>query len=152
VEGWRFGDYYTAADHRWVGTLGTTVTNGSPALSAAFNGVSQGGGMAEFEVDLCPNAAIVNLSSFMVEYDVYFQTTGGTPFSQNVSDATDSFLVNNRTVLTGCQPFLDPGSDAWLHGQCSNLPSSVTNLTIVFRLSTGWAGNIFLDNVRLTPK
>lgn len=151
VEGWRFGDYYTDSDHRWVGSLGTTVTNGSAALSAQFNGASQGGGIAEFEVDLCPNGAILNLANFALSYDVYFLTTGGTRFSQDPSDATDSFLASNRTVLTGCQPFLDPGSDAWLNGQCSNLPSSATNLTIIFRLSTGWAGTIFLDNVRFTP-
>ncbi len=152
VEGWKFGNSQSTSNHRWVGTLGTATTNGSPALRAQFDGVAQGGGVAEFEVDLCSNGAILNLSSYALSYDYYFLTSGGSRFSPDPSDGTDSILINNNTVLTGCQPFADPGSDEWLTGQCSNFPSSVTNLTIVFRLGTGWAGTVFLDNVKFTPK
>jgi hypothetical protein len=135
-----------------VGSLTTGTTNGSPALKAQFNGTSQGDGTAEFEVDLCPNGAILNLSSYKLSYDFYFLTSSGTRFSPDPSDGTDSVLVNGNSVITGCQPFVEPGSDEWLTGTCSNLPSSVTNLTIVFRLQVGWAGTIFLDNVKFTPK
>jgi hypothetical protein len=150
VEGWKFGDYSGTAEHAWVGSIGTATTNGSPALTAKFDGVNQAGTVAEFEVDLCPNGSILNLSNYVLSYDFYFLTTGGTRFSPG-GDA-QSFLANNRTVITGCQPFADPGSDEWIHGECANLPSSLTNLTIVFRLSVQWAGSIFIDNVKFTPK
>jgi hypothetical protein len=128
------------------------TTNGSPALYARYDGVQAGNGTVEFEVDLCPNGAIVNLQNHRLEYKYYFQTTGGSRFSRVSTDSTDSVLVSNQSVLTGCQPFSDPGSDEWITGTCSNLPASVTNLTIVFRLSTGWAGNVYLDDVRFVPE
>jgi hypothetical protein len=153
VEGWRFGDYYSASDHHWVGALGTTITNGSPALSAKFDSTAAGSGTAEFEVDLCPNTAIINLSTYTLSFDFYFQTTTGTRFSQDAMDSNDLFLASNNSVFTGCQPFTEPGSDQWIHATCSSLPSSATNLTIIFRLNeAGWGGNVFLDNVKFTPK
>lgn len=151
VEGWRFGDR-DPDNHHFVGSLGVTTTNGSPALSAKYDGTSAGYGTVEFEVDLCPNTAILNLSSYVLSYDFYFLTTGGTHFSQDDTDGTDSYLVNGNTVLTSCQPFTDPASDQWIHGSCSLLSTSMTNLTIVFRLGLGWAGTVFLDNVQFTPK
>ena len=151
VEGWRFGDYVDASQHHWVGSLGTTTTNGSPALSATFDG-STDGGVAEFEVDLCPNTSILNLSSYVLTYDFYLLTTGGTRISQDPDDGIDTYLVNNRSVLTGCQPFIEPASETWLTGSCSNLQSSMTNITLVFRFGRQWKGNIFIDNVKFTPK
>jgi hypothetical protein len=152
LEGWRFGDFGSPSDHHWVGSLGTMVTNGSPALHARYDGVQAGAGYIEFEVDLCPNGAIVNLSNYVLTYDFYFLTTGGSRFSQSTTDSNDSFLASNSSVFLACQPFVEPGSDAWIRGTCSNLPASVTNLTIVFRLTQGWAGSVFLDNVRFTPE
>jgi hypothetical protein len=151
VEGWRFGDWGQPSDHHWVGSLGTMVTNGSPALYARFDGTQSQGGYVEFEVDLCPNGAILNLSDRVLTFDFYFLTSGGSRFSPDPMDATDSVLVSDRSVLTGCQPFVEPGSDEWLRGTCANLPASMTNLTIVFRIRTGWAGSVFLDNVRFAP-
>jgi hypothetical protein len=152
VENWRFGDWDTAGNHHWVGSLGTMTTNGSPALFARYDNAQGGSGTVEFEVDLCPNGAILNLQNYVLTYDYYFLTTGGTRFSPNGQDSTDSILISNQSVLTGCQPFSEPGSDEWIRGTCANLPASVTNLTIVFRLANGWAGSVFLDNVRFTPK
>jgi hypothetical protein len=152
VEGWKLGDYSSTDVRRWVGSLTTATTNGSPALKVGFNSTSQGYGTADFEVDLCPNGAILNLSNYKLSYDFYFLTSGGTHFSQDTGDATDSYLVNGNSVITGCQPFAEPGSDMWITGTCSNLPSSMTNLTIVFRLDVGWSGTIFIDNVKFTPK
>jgi hypothetical protein len=151
LEEWTYGDY-RSSDHHWVGELTTAVTNGSAALTAKYDGTAAGYGIAEFEVDLCPNGSILNLTDYVLSYDYYFRTTGGSRFSQDPEDGNDSFLVNDSTVLTGCQPFDDIGSDEWIHGDCANLPASVTNLTIVFRLDVGWAGSIYLDNVKLTPK
>lgn len=126
------------------------TTNGSPALFARYDNAQGGGGTVEFEVDLCPNGAILNLQNYVLTYDYYFLTTGGTRFSPG--GGSDSILISNLSVITGCQPFSAPGSDEWIRGTCSNLPASVTNLTIVFRLANGWAGSVFLDNVRFTPK
>lgn len=150
VEGWKIGDYRTA-DHRWDGPLGTAVTNGSAALTAKYDGTAEGDGVAAFAVDLCPNEAILNLSNYVLSYDFYFRTTGGSRFSQG-ADGNDSLLADDGLVITGCQPFADIGSDEWIHGECGNLPTSVSNLTIVFRLGVGWAGSIYIDNVKLTPK
>lgn len=153
VEGWRYGDYYDSTNHRWLDAApGTTTTNGSPALSARYDGVSIGYGTVEFETDLCPNGAILNLSTYKVDFDYYFLTTGGGPFGQDPEDGTDSFMANGTMPLLGCQLYTDPGSDMWIHASCSNLPSSMTNLTIIFRLGTPWAGTVFLDNITLTPK
>lgn len=151
LENWRYGDY-RSSDHHWVGDLTTAVTNGSAALTARYDGTAAGYGAMEFEVDLCPNGSILNLTNYVLSYDYYFRTTGGTRFSLDPSDENDSFLVNDSSVLTGCQPFGDVGSDEWIHAECSNLPASVTNLTIIFRLGVGWAGSVYLDNVRLTPQ
>jgi hypothetical protein len=108
--------------------------------------------VAQFEVDLCPNAAILNLTNYRLSYDYYFQTTGGTRFSPDPTDITDGFLANNNGVITGCAPSTEPGTDEWLQGECANLPASMTNLTIIFRIQVPWAGVVFLDNVKFTPK
>lgn len=149
VGNWRFGD--RESTHHWVGALGTTFTNGSPALSAQYDG-TDGGGAIEFEVDLCPNAALLNMSNYILTYDYYFQTTGGTMFSPDPSDANSSYLSNGNSVITACQPGTDPGVDEWLKDTCANLPSQMTNLTIVFRVGTSWSGKVYIDNVKFTPK
>jgi hypothetical protein len=152
VENWRFGDRESASQHHWVGTLGTTFTNGSPALSAEYNGAGATG-VIEFEVDLCPNGALLNLSNYILTYDYYFQTTGGSRFSPDTSDANTSYLANGNSVITACQPGSDPASDVWIEDRCANLPAQMTNLTIVFRLGeTAWAGKVYIDNVKFTPK
>jgi len=153
VETWRYGNYYDSSEHRWVSPApGTTNTNGSPALSAKYDGMAEGGGTVEFEADLCPNGAILNLSTYQVDFDYYFLTTGGPGFGQDPDDGSDMFLANGSSVLLGCQPYTEPGSDQWIHVTCATLPSAMTNLTIVWRLATAWAGTVFLDNVTLKPK
>ena len=152
LEGWRFGTYYDNTDKHYVGSLGTTTTNGSPALSVKYDGTAAGYGTLEFQADLCPNTAILNLTNYNLSFDFYFLTTGGTHFSQDDTDGTDMFLSNGGLVLLGCQPFTEPGSDMWIHATCGNLTASMTNLTIIFRLGLGWAGKVFLDNVKFTPK
>jgi hypothetical protein len=151
VEGWRYGDYYDASQHNWIGTLGTTVTNGSPALSAEVAGLTYGV-TAEFETDLCPNAAILNLTNYMVSFDYYLLTTSGTPFSVADGDNNDMFMASDKAVLLSCQPFPDIGSDHWYHATCPLLPDTVTNLTLIFRIGPGWGGKVFIDNVAFTPK
>jgi hypothetical protein len=151
VENWRFGDWETD-NHHWVGSLGTTITNGSPALSAQYDGAGSGG-VVEFQVDLCPNGALLNLSNYILTYDYYFQTTGGSRFSRDPSDRNTSYLANGNSVITACQPGTDPGSDEWITDTCASLPAQMTNLAIVFRLGdTAWAGKVYIDNVKFTPK
>jgi len=153
VENWRYGDYRDPSDHHWVGSLGTTVTNGSPALSAQYDGLAAGYGAIEFEVDLCPNSAILNLTSYNVSFDFYFLSSPGvTPFSQDPEDGNYMFFVNGSTVLLACQPFTEPGSDQWIHASCGALSSSMTNFTVIFQLGQPWAGKVFIDNVAFTPK
>jgi hypothetical protein len=104
---------------------------------------------AEFSVDLCPNAAILNLTNYTISYDIYFQTTNGSKFSSGGN--VDVFLADGSTVLLSCQPFLSPASDQWITGTCTNLPSAMKNLTIVARPAS-WTGDIYVDNVRFSPK
>ena len=153
VEGWRYANNWPD-NHQWVGTLGTTFFSGSPALSAKFDSLAAGEGIAEFTTDLCPNSNLLNLTGYNLGFDFYFQTAGGaTPFSQDDEDHNDLYIANGSGAITACMPMTQPGSDQLLHATCGNLPATMTNLTIVFRLQErGWAGNVYIDNIKFTPK
>jgi hypothetical protein len=124
------------------------VRNGSPVLTAKYDHAK--GRAAEFSVDLCPNA-ILNLSNYVFKYDLYLRTTAGSRFSRD-EIAADTFLADKGTVLTACQPFLVPASDTWEAASCGSLPTPITNLTIIVRLSQAWAGDIYIDNARFELK
>jgi hypothetical protein len=147
LEGWRVGDYDAASSALTTG-VSTVVNNGSPVLTASF-AYQEGQYTAAFAVDMCPNGAIINPSNYVLKYDVFFKTTGGSRFSPGGN--ASSFLANGGAPLTSCQPFFEPGSDEWLTGSCANLPQTLTSLQIVFRLSS-WSGEIYLDNIRFEPK
>ena len=146
VENWRYGSY--DLDHGTTGALHTATINGSPALTASFTNTTGSSLTAEFSVDLCPNAAIVNPSTYALSYDVYFLTTSGGRFGSGDAQA---FMTDGSGVLLSCQPFISPASDEWSSEKCTNLPSAMKNLTLVFRLPD-WTGDVYVDNVRFTPK
>jgi len=150
VEGWAYGSYRAASEHGTTGSLTTTMINGSPALSTHFDN-STGKYVAEFGINLCPNASIINASTYTFSYDAYFQTTSGNRFTDSNTD-NQTFFSNGSSVILSCQPYLVPTSDQWNHGECSAMPSAETNITIIFVINTPWAGNIFVDNVKFTPK
>jgi hypothetical protein len=150
VEGWKIGNYYDAAEHGMTTGLSTVVTNGSPALTAKYDNRSGGGWAAEFSVDLCPNVANLNLSNYNFKFDVYLKTNAGSRFSAGTG-AADTFVADGRSVILSCMP-LNPASDVWLAASCASLPTSVTNMTVIFRFFQDWAGDIYVDNVRFEPK
>lgn len=149
LENWRYGSYYSAAQHGTVGSLHTVTINGSPALSTSFSNNTGNFEAAEFSVDLCSNAALLNLSTYTLSYDIYLQTTSGSKFG--FDNGVDTFLADGSSLMSSCQPFLSPASDQWLTGTCTLLPTTAKNLTIVIRFGN-WVGDIYLDNVRFTPK
>jgi hypothetical protein len=149
VEGWHYGSYYDPSQQAAVGALHTATINGSAALTTSYKNTTGNLMSAEFSVDLCPNTAILNLSNYTLSYDMYFLTTSGLKFG--FENGVDTFLADGSGVLLSCQPFLSPASEQWLTGTCSNLPSAMKNLTIIARAGN-WTGDIYLDNVRFTPK
>lgn len=149
VEGWKVGSYYPADQHGMITGLSTVVSNGSPVLTAKYDHAK--GRAAEFSVDLCPNAGLLDLSNYVFRYDLYLRTTAGSRFSRDEM-AADTFLANKGTVLTACQPFLVPASDTWEAASRGSLPTSITNMTIIVRFSQAWAGDIYIDNPRFELK
>jgi hypothetical protein len=149
VEGWKVGSYYPADQHGMTTGLSTVVSNGSPVLTAKYDHAK--GRAAEFSVDLCPNPETLDLSNYVFKYDLYLRTTAGSRFSRDEMVA-DTFLANGGKVLTACQPFLAPASDTWEAASCGSLPSLITNMTIIVRLSQAWAGDIYIDNPRFELK
>jgi hypothetical protein len=145
VEGWKVGSYYPADQHGMTTGVSTVVSNGSPVLTAKYDHAK--GRAAEFSVDLCPDAGILDLSNYVFKYDLYLRTTAGSRFSRDEMVA-DTFLANGGKVLTACQPFLAPASDTWEAASCGSLPSLITNMTIIVRFSQAWAGDIYIDNPR----
>ena len=155
VEGWKVGSYYAKEQHGTTTGLSTLVVNGSPVLTAKFdNRTSVTRGVAEFSVDLCPGATLVDVSKYVFKYDVFFKTTAGRGFTGldgNDGTGPDTFLANGGAVILGCQPFLYPASDTWEEGSCW-VGASATNMNIVIRFSSlQWAGDIYIDNVRFEP-
>jgi hypothetical protein len=157
TEGWKVGSYYPSPDDNGLITgLSTMLNNGSQVLTAKFDNRSGAGRAAQFSVDLCPGAAIVNLSNYVFKYDLFLRTTGGSKFmgfDSNGGVGPDTFLANGGSVLTACQPFLYPASDTWEEEECGSLPATATNMTIIIRFSNvAWAGDIYIDNVRFEPR
>jgi hypothetical protein len=128
--------------------LSTVISNGSPVLTAKFDGAK--GLVAEFSVDVCPNGATVDMSKYYFKYDLFLKTTRGSSFKREEKVA-DAYLANNFAAVFGCQPFLTPSSDTWEEGSCGGLSASSKSMTIVVRLPQTWAGDIYIDNARFEP-
>ncbi|HEY8944608.1 MAG TPA: hypothetical protein VIM73_10120 [Polyangiaceae bacterium] len=152
TEGWKRGSYYGPTQNRLTTPFSTVINNGSPALTAHFeyDGMATRG-VAEFSVDLCPNGSSTDLSGFDFSYKVYFRTTTSLRFAAS-EYVVDTFLADGGTVITACQPFLYPSSDTWETGSCPSMPANTRNLTIVVRFNRAWTGDIYLDDVRFTPR
>ena len=101
---------------------------------------------AEFSIELCPNGAVIDLSSVKLSLDIYLMTTQG---SSAVS--TDAFLLGNSNVILACTP-LSPVINGWARLTCASLPSAITSLNLVVRVTDPWTGTIFVDNVEFSSK
>ena len=102
--------------------------------------------MAELRTDLCPNGAIIDLSSLKVSYDLYFRTTSGSNFN-----SAEIWFVADGTVVTAC--VTSAGPNQWTTLTCSSFPTSATRLTLAIRLNQApWVGTIFLDNIHFSSK
>ena len=100
-----------------------------------------------FEVQLYPNASIIDLPNLQVPFDIYFMTTG----SGNFNEAEVWFVADNMVVLA-CTP-LSAGPNQWTTLTCSSFTSSATRLTVATRISSmPWVGTIFVDNVEFSSK
>jgi hypothetical protein len=147
VEGWKKGTYYTAASQGMTTDLSTVVNNGSRVLMVKFNNPADSGKWAaEFSVNLCPDAGMIDMSNYVFKYELYLRTTSGHGFA--AGEGADTFLASSNAVILACQgSFLQPASDKWEPGSCANLPASMKDITLIVRLPT-WTGDVYLENPR----
>ena len=147
-EGWKRGTYYPLEEQGTTGDPGTLLNNGTWVLVHKFDNRNDlDRHAAEFTVDLCPGAALVDMSNYKFSYDLYLKTTTSNPFTA-ADGVADTFLVSGSTVALSCQPFLVPGSDKWEPGVCGLLPASMKSIGIVVRFTEAWAGDIYIRNPR----
>jgi hypothetical protein len=153
VEGWKVGSLEPKAQHGMTTGLSTVASNGSPVLTAKFDGTK--GRIAEFSVDLCPGGASLDMSKYVFKYDLFLRTTTGSRFSrfdERGDPVASTYLATDFAALLACQPFLNPASDTWETDSCDSLSTSATSITIVLQLPPTWAGDIYIDKARFELK
>jgi hypothetical protein len=147
LSGWEFGTYRELRGV--VSDVENRIISASHALAVDVDGLSTNGegSSTTLQVYLCPNEALLDLSSIQVSYDIYYMTTSvdGVPFGYSTSN---DILLYDNSPIASCA--FNAGSDEWFSFTCSALPAAAGRIQLVLAPPVYWVGTIFIDNIQFT--